>query len=59
MKTLVDKVRIAEKELLSKALWDLLPAIPPYPPIPRSVARGIFGREFEQKFIEFKPPFRK
>jgi len=56
---LVEKVRIAEEELLSKALWDLLPAIPPYPPIPRSVARGIFGREFEQKFIEFKPPFRK
>lgn len=54
------KERLPEKYLLAKTLWDVLPASPPYPPIPRGIARGIFGREFEEKsWIKFKPPWEE
>ena len=37
------------EELLPKFMWDILPAYPPYPPLPRGLLRGVFGREFEKK----------
>ena len=56
---MAEKPRRKETELLVKWLWDLLPAYPPYPPLPRGLLRGILGREFEERFMKFPSPFKE
>ncbi|MBW2671892.1 MAG: hypothetical protein JRD89_00585 [Deltaproteobacteria bacterium] len=54
------KPRRKPEELLPKFLWDILPAYPPYPPLPRGALRGVFGREFEkQGGLKLPGPFEK
>jgi len=55
---MAEKPRRKETELLVKWIWDLLPAYPPYPPLPRGLLRGILGREFEERFMKFPSPFK-